>query len=826
MSRARLPRRTGSTILVCIAALVVSSAVLGRSPAAIAQPDAAADAPQPVLVNGADSGRTFDGIGALSASSSKLLYDYPEPQRSQILDYLFTPNYGASLQILKVEIGGDTNSTTTAEPSHERVRGQVDCTRGYEWWLMQQAKQRNPNIKLYGLMWGAPGWLSGFYSQDQVDYLVSWLGCARQNGFHIDYLGGSNERGGTQAQFRSFYIALHNAVQASSPGTKIVASDEHQPPNYWRVATWMKGDPQFSDAADLLGEHDVCVWMSTYEHCNVNQDALDSGKQLWTSEQSDAIDGDGADSLARAMNRLYIDARVTGNINWALTAGMYPDTATAGTGLILDYTPWSGYYDVTPDVWVDAQTTQFTAPGWRYIDSASGYLSGGASYVTLRDPASGNYTIVVETTEASAPETVQFTATGGLSDATVHEWTTDLASPNSSDWFTHAADLTPGDGSYQVTFQPHRVYTLSTTTGQHKGTAEPVNTASTQLPMPFQENFENPEPAKTARYFQTVQGAYEAAPCQGGRSGTCYRQVVTQAPLPWHNTRMEPVTVVGDPRWWGNYQVGVDALLEQPGYADLIGRVENYDGASVAGYHFQVADTGAWSIYTEDQTGTDTTLATGTGTPLGVGSWHHLALSFRGPQITASVDGIAIATITDDQHSTGQVGLGVSPYQNAEFDNLSVVPSGPTPQFIPHAAMTATATSEISSEVNYHRYPARYAIDDQVESSWATEASAALPQSLTLDLGSQRPVAGLAYKPPFDRRAGNAGDITAYRVYVSNDGQQFRPVAAGTWAATMATKVAAWPPTAARYIRLEALSSPSGAAAASEVNVSTTPING
>ncbi len=58
-------------------------------------------------------GRTFDGIGGLSGggATSKLLVNYPEPQRSQILDYLFKPIFGASLQILKVEIGGDAQST-------------------------------------------------------------------------------------------------------------------------------------------------------------------------------------------------------------------------------------------------------------------------------------------------------------------------------------------------------------------------------------------------------------------------------------------------------------------------------------------------------------------------------------------------------------------------------------------------------------------------------------------------------------------------------------------------------------------------------------------
>jgi galactosylceramidase len=29
--------------------------------------------------------------------------------------------------------------------------------RGYEWWLMTEAKARNPDIVLYGLPWSFPG---------------------------------------------------------------------------------------------------------------------------------------------------------------------------------------------------------------------------------------------------------------------------------------------------------------------------------------------------------------------------------------------------------------------------------------------------------------------------------------------------------------------------------------------------------------------------------------------------------------------------------------------------------------------------------------------
>lgn len=57
-------------------------------------------------LDGSTALHTFDGHGALSAgASSRLLWDYPEPQRTEVLDYLFKPNFGAMMSILKVEIG-------------------------------------------------------------------------------------------------------------------------------------------------------------------------------------------------------------------------------------------------------------------------------------------------------------------------------------------------------------------------------------------------------------------------------------------------------------------------------------------------------------------------------------------------------------------------------------------------------------------------------------------------------------------------------------------------------------------------------------------------
>ena len=117
------------------------------------------------------AGRPFEGLGALSGGggTSRLLYDYPEPQRSDILDTLFDTTAGGGMQILKTEIGGDAQSTEATEPSHMHSRDDEDFSRGYEWWLMKEAKKRNPAVKLYALSWGAPGWIGNgsFFSQVQ-----------------------------------------------------------------------------------------------------------------------------------------------------------------------------------------------------------------------------------------------------------------------------------------------------------------------------------------------------------------------------------------------------------------------------------------------------------------------------------------------------------------------------------------------------------------------------------------------------------------------------------------------------------------------------------
>jgi hypothetical protein len=197
---------------------------------------AAATGAKVITVDGKSAGRIFDAIGGLSGGggTSRLLYDYPPQQQSEV-DYLFKPGYGAALHLLKVEIGSDTDTTNGAEASHERTATDRNYKRGYEWWLMEEAKKRNPAIKLYGLEWGAPGWLGkGIYTSANITYLVDWITNAQSvHGLTIDYIGGWNEEGGSGNASGSSNSNRRCAVRVfrrrSSPPIR-------QTPGQWRPA--------------------------------------------------------------------------------------------------------------------------------------------------------------------------------------------------------------------------------------------------------------------------------------------------------------------------------------------------------------------------------------------------------------------------------------------------------------------------------------------------------------------------------------------------------------------------------------------------------------
>jgi hypothetical protein len=661
----KLRRRSVLALLALIGSLLPA---LGTTTA-----QAAATAATTIAVNGTSAGRTFDGIGAISGGggNSRLLIDYPPAQQQQILDYLFKPDYGANLQILKVEIGGDTNSTDGAEPSIEHTAGNVQCNTGYEFWLMEQAKALNPNIKLYGLAWGAPGWIGGgnFWSTDMINYLVSWLGCAKQDGLTIDYLGGWNERGYNIA----WYEQLRSTLNADGySAVQIVGADSD-----WSVANDVASNPAFANAVQIIGTHYPCEGGDggNADSCPANATAESTGKQLWASENGSQDMNSGAAPLIRSITRGYVDAEMTAYLNWPLIAALTPNLPYPTDGMMTASQPWSGNYSVGESTWATAQVTQFTQPGWQFLNSGSGYLGGAESsgtYVSLKSTDGSDYSTIVETTTATAAQTVNVNVSGGLSTGTVHVWATDVNSPNPATSLIHTQDLTPSNGAYSFTAQPGYIYTLTTTTGQGKGTA--VSPAAAPLSLPYTDNYDADATGSEPKYLETMQGAYQVEPCSGGRARQCVEQTAPVQPIEWQ-ANSDAFGLVGDTSW-SNYTVKSDVYLAQSGTAELYGRANTQDRpqSDQAAYLFRASNTGAWSIDRSDTSGTITTLASGTVTALGMGSWHTLALTMQGSKISGSIDGTTVGSATDTTYASGQAGIGVVGYQTDQFDNLAITP--------------------------------------------------------------------------------------------------------------------------------------------------------
>ncbi len=661
MRRGTLPRR----LLLPFSAALLATASLG----AVAAPAATTT----IAVDGGSTGRTFDGVGAISGGggNSRLLIDYPPAQRAQILDYLFKPGYGAAVQLLKLEIGGDANSTDGAEPSHQHVRGEIDCNAGYEFWLGEQAVARNPAIKLVALPWAAPGWVGGgnFWSQDMIDYDISWLDCAKQHGLTIGYLGGWNERG----HDKTWYENLRSALNARGYGAVRIVGDD----TGWNTADDMLADSRFNAAVGVVGSHYPCGYLSDATTCASSANAVATGKPLWGSEFGSQDFTTGAGAYIRTITRGYLDGQMTGFMNWPLVAALYSNLPYSTVGLATANTPWSGAYQLGKNLWANAQVAQFTQPGWKFLTgSASGYLGGNranGSYISLKSTNGTDYSTIYETTGATAAQTVDVTVSGNLEGRTAHVWSTDLGSADAADHFVRQADVTPASGKYSLTLQPNRIYTVTTTTGQGKGTA--TSPAAGTLSLPYSDTFDGYPTHSAAKYFSDMQGSFEVRPCAAGRGGQCLQQVAPVRPINWQDDS-DAFTLVGDPHW-SNYTVSTDVDMQQAGTVTLLGRAgtQNRPQSHQAAYQLRIADTGAWSIARNSSGGVLTTLASGSRAALGLNTWHTVKLGFSGNRITASVDGVVLGAVTDTAFTTGLVGVGVVGYQTNLFDNVSVTPN-------------------------------------------------------------------------------------------------------------------------------------------------------
>jgi galactosylceramidase len=646
----------------------------------------AQDSNQTLVLDGATPGKVFEGVGAVSGggATSVLLKDYPEPQRSQILDILFKPQFAASMQTLYVEVGSDGNSTQGSEPTHMRTRDDENYSRGYEWWLMAQAKRRNPALTLDACAWGCPGWVgkANFWSQDMCDYYVKWIKGLKANyGLDLDAVGCRNERGAVTSWVPKFRKSLDDAGLNQ---VRIHAFDNPGNSNMWTWVKELNTNQDLAAAVGVLGNH--CLTEVPLP-ATVRETAERLGKPIWNTEEHVYNEGikhfntdfDCALGVVHMFNRNFIEAGATKIVNWYLCGSTYPiEPYYEQPPAMFASSPWSGHYALKPVIWSYAHYGQFTKIGWRYVNGGCANLTGGGTAVTLKSD-SGDYSVIMETTGATNSQTLAFKIGGGLSSHPLCVWKTTRDAQ-----FVRQADITPGgDGSFTCTLEPDAIYSISTTTGQQKGVFADVP-EDKPFPFPYFENFDHYSDPKQfgylPHYTADICGVFEVVD-RPDHTGKCLRQVVTKKVQSWA-PEWKPYTILGDSQWT-DYEVSADVSFDDGGWAGVMGRVNHtgngWDG-NPDGYYARLdATNGTCAIFIADEHlkgSHDKQLAAGAVKDWKVDGWHNVKLRFEGSKLTMLVDGDAVVSADDGTFQHGLAGLitggQFSVRNSALFDNLLI----------------------------------------------------------------------------------------------------------------------------------------------------------
>jgi galactosylceramidase len=434
----------------------------------------------------------------------------------------------------------------------------------------------------------------------------------------------------------------------------------------------------------------------------VQQIAEKYNKPLWNTEEHIYKKGfDCEISLVQAYNDNYIRSGHTKVVNWYLSGSVYPiEPYPEDPAAIIANSPWSGHYAPREVLWGYAHYGQFVKTGWQYLNGGCLMLAGGGSVVTMKSPGdNADYSIIAETKNAKEPQTLNFKASDGLSTKTLCVWRS-----NAKEQFVQQADVSPKDGSFDISLDPSSIYSISTTRGQQKGSFADVPAAKA-FPFPYHDDFESYRTARDCgylpRYFADIVGVFELADRPDGK-GKCLRQVVDKKPQSWA-PEWAPYTIFGDAAWT-DYEVSADIYLDNGGWAGVMGRVINVGtgfGTNPKGYYLRLAEDGNWALClaTSPPAGArgrgrgapaSSSLKTGKVDNMAGNQWHNVRLQFVGTTIKAFIDRNDVASVTDSTIPAGMAGLVTGDTGNtrnsALFDNVVInSPNGkaPTPAEFP-----------------------------------------------------------------------------------------------------------------------------------------------
>ncbi|WP_234358682.1 GH59 galactosidase [Streptomyces sp. NRRL B-24085] len=431
--------------------------------------------------------------------------------------------------------------------------------------------------------------------------------------------------------------------------------------------------------------------------------------------------------LANRSVKGYANSKRTHYIFQPAIGAFYEGAQYSHKELVSARDPWSGSIHYDAAVYVMQHFTQFAKTGWENAGNTAGIWrtvpeasysgvsgtenvdgsNGAPSYLTLADPKKKDFsTIAVNDSDRTKTYRIRAENMDLGGDPAMEVWETRAADPGQAydANFKHlAAQLGPDDdGFYTYTVKPRSIVTFTTLDRSHDKAARqrlPRSTARTVLDTDasgkghdtrdsvlYADDFGYEEEGRVQvgtgngarkasqpylasrggqpRYLVDQTGAWEVGKDADGDN--VLHQYLDQSMKDtgaWN--RNTPNTTVGDFRW-ENYRASVDVSFPDPrgGAATLGVRQQKGMAATDAAYSVGIGPDGGWTLSRYG-----TVLRTGT---VAASDGYRLAVEARGANVTAYVDGRAVATYTDPAPVTGgRVKLGTDFHRTA-FDDLKV----------------------------------------------------------------------------------------------------------------------------------------------------------
>ena len=622
------------------------------------------------------------------------------------------------------------------------------------------------------------GSTGGVLSSQGVKYHTDYLAGAKKNhGIEFDYVGIWNESPWTRSYIKELRAALDGQGMG---GTQIVVPDgsskgclDCQEFGSSDITVALAHDKQLTGAVDMIGIHghdvegtaggeipvaDVCVCYCPggplTDCCSLafvfmlaapgwqNITTINPrGLHLWNSEQN-LIDGPLPQWEPTEQNKYgaglgwprifitnYIRAGATATILCPITHSFTWNYGRQNHGHSQFVEPWSGHFELGAAFWSQAHFTQFTRPGWHFLDGTGercdpeDNMNCDTVWAALTDTSNaaalpGNLTVVFVHT---ANETVEVNLSlGGFERGgqTLFRWETVR-----THYFQQIESVHVGvGGTVSVVLPGRSVTTLTTLTGQHADVS--WNPQRKPFPLPWSADFDDQPVGAPGTMLSDIFGAFEVAPAANSLSSETesgvhkeverYRMaenvnvLMQSAPAnpganAWsHFTHIHrsPFTSLPAGTNWMNYAFSVRAKLLRPSFnrstmepsgdpSDesivVCGRVPVWPpgGGSPTvstgsvnltvplGVCLTVTQSGEWLVSEAAGSRTASVIATGQ-TASKVTSWQTIELQFAGYELTARISGTALTDAPAQVTlGSGVAGFGSS-WVNAAFDDVSL----------------------------------------------------------------------------------------------------------------------------------------------------------